>query len=101
MDDLFDIGYVRHVARISMRKATIHKAKVTPVERVVFRFFMLIREVHNMASKLKVKKAITVDDWATMMQEVYALKEQDKVAYVQPYIPTKQPFVLIMQDNGC
>ena len=52
-----------------------------------------------MANKLKVKKAIAVDDWATMMQEVYALKEQGKVAYVQPYIPTKQPFVLIMQDK--
>ena len=34
-----------------------------------------------------------------MMQEAYALKEQGKVAYVQPYIPGKQPFVLIMQDK--
>ena len=53
--DFFDVGCVRHVARISIRKATIHKAKVTPIERVVFRFFMLTMEVHNMASKLNVK----------------------------------------------
>ena len=45
-----------------------------------------------MANKLNVKKAIAVDDWVTMMQEVYALKEQGKVVYVQRYIPTMQPF---------
>ena len=44
------------------------------------------------------KKSIALDDWTTMIQEAYALKEQGEVAYVQPYIPTKQPFVLIMQD---
>ena len=39
-------------------KANIHKAKVTHIERVVFRFFMLPKEVQNIASKLNVKKAI-------------------------------------------
>ena len=34
-----------------------------------------------------------------MIREAYALKEQGKVVYVQPYIPTKQGFVLIMQDQ--
>ena len=82
MDDLFDIGCARYVAQISLRKAPIHKAKVTPVERVVFRFFMLTKEVHNMAKKLNIKKAIAVDDWVTMMQEAYELKEQGKAAYV-------------------
>ena len=62
MEDLFDVGCARHVARISRRKAIIHKAKVTPVERVVFRFFMLTKEVQNIASKLNVKNAIALDD---------------------------------------
>ena len=99
MEDLFDVRCARHVARISMVKAIIDKNKVTPVERVTFRFFMLTKEVHNMASKLNIKKDIAVDDWVTMMQEAYALKDQGKVAYIQPYIPTKQPFVLIIQDQ--
>ena len=88
-----------NMARISMRKVNIHKAKVTPVERVVFRFFMLRKEVQKIASKLNVKKAIALDDWTTMIREAYALKEQGKVAYVEPYMPGKQPFVLIMQDK--
>ena len=45
------------------------------------------------------KKAIALDDWTMMIREAYALKEQGKVVYVQPYIPTKQGFVLIMQDQ--
>ena len=99
MEDLFDVGCARHVARISMRKAIIHKNKVTHVERVIFRFFMLTKEVQNIASKLNVKKSIAVDDWTRMIREAYALKDQGKVAYIQPYIPTKQPFVLIIQDQ--
>ena len=43
MEDLFDVGCARHVARISRRKAVIHKAKVTPVERVNFGFLCLQR----------------------------------------------------------
>ena len=97
MEDLFYVGCARHVARISMRKAIIHKTKVTPVERVVFRFFMLTKEVQNIARKFNVKKSIALDDWTTMIQEAYALKQEGKVAYVQLYIPTKQSFVLIMQ----
>ena len=76
-----------------------HKAKVTPLERVVFRFFMLTMEVHNLASKLKIKKAMSVDDWVAMMQETYALMKQGKIAYVQLYTRTKQPLDLIMQDK--
>ena len=99
MEDLFDVGCARDVARISIRKAQVQKAKVSPVERIVYRFFMLTKEVHNIASKLHVKKVIAEADWATMMQEAYALKSQGKVVYVQPYIPTKQLFVLILQDD--
>ena len=67
MEDLFNVGCARHVARISMRKANIHNAKVTPVERVVFRFFMLTKEVQNIATKLNIKKQVALDDWSTMI----------------------------------
>ena len=43
---------------------------------------MLTKKVQNIASKLNVKKTITLDDWTTMTQEAYALKEQGKVVYV-------------------
>ena len=42
---------------------------------------------------------------ANMMQDAYALKEQGKVAHVQPYLidsngsPTLQPFILILEDR--
>ena len=72
-----------------MRTTIIHKGKVTSVERAMYRFFILIKEGYNMANKLIVKKSIVEDDWATTIQEVYALKLDDKVVYVQPYIPTR------------
>ena len=67
MEDLFDIGCARHIARISMRKAIIHKTKVTPIERVVFSFSILTKEVQNIASNLNVKKSIALNDWTTMI----------------------------------
>ena len=96
MKDFFKVWYARHVARISMTKTIIHKAKVTPVERVVFRFFMLTNDVQKIANKLNVKKDITLDNWATMIQVTYTLNKQGNVTYGQPYVPTKQPFVFIM-----
>ena len=30
MDDLFDVGYARHVAKLSIRKETMHKSKAPP-----------------------------------------------------------------------
>ena len=53
MEDLFYVRCARHVARISRRKA-----RITLFERVMFRFFMLTKEVQNIASKLNVKKVI-------------------------------------------
>ena len=50
------VGCVRHVPKKSIRKVSFYKAKVTHVERVMFRFFMLTKEIHNTTSKLNVKK---------------------------------------------
>ena len=104
-DDLFDVGCARHVARMSMRKEAYHKSKATPLELVTFRFFMIPKEVHNMANTLKIGSALSEVDWSLMMQDAYALRDLGKVAHVQPYLPgpngspARQPFILILQDK--
>ena len=104
-DDLFDVGCARHVARMSMRKEAYHKSKASPLELVTYRFFMIPKEVHNMANRLKIGSAMTKVDWALMMQDAYALRDLGKVAHVQPYLPGEpgspaiQPFILILQDQ--
>ena len=104
-DDLFDVGCARYVAKMSRRKELVHKCKASPLEQVCFRFFMIPKEVHNMANKLKIESALSQNDWTSMMQDAYALRDLGKVAHVQPYLPgdkgspAKQPFILILQDN--
>ena len=56
VEDLLDVGCARHVTRISRRNSIIHTTKVTPIKRVMFRFFMFTKELQNIASKLNVKK---------------------------------------------
>ena len=41
------------MARMSMRKEAYHKSKASPLDLVTYRFFMIPKEVHNMANKLK------------------------------------------------
>ena len=51
-DNLFDVGCARRVAQMSMRKEAYQKSKTSPVELVYFRFFMIPKELHNMANML-------------------------------------------------
>jgi hypothetical protein len=96
----FDVGCVRHVAKMSFRIEHFHKFKASPVRHACYRFFMIPKEVHNIASKLNLKNALSDDDWATSMQDVYARLLQEKVVHVQPYIPSPtgsflmQPFYI-------
>ena len=104
-DDLFYVGCARHVARMSMRKEAYHKSKASPLDLVTYRFFMIPKEVHNMANKLKIGSAMSAVDWSLMMQDAYALRDLGKVAHVQPYLPgeygspARQPFILVLQDE--
>ena len=106
-DDLFDVGCARHVARMSMRKETYHKSKASLLELVSYQFFMIPKEAHNMSNKLKFGSAMLEVDWSLMMQDAYALRDLGKVAHVQPYLPgeygspARQPFILVLQDDGC
>ena len=49
-DDLFDVGCERHVAKMSRRKELVQKCKVSPLEQVSYIFFIIPKEVHNLAS---------------------------------------------------
>ena len=59
---------------MSLRKVVIQKTKVTHIEQICNRFFMITKEVHNLACKLKVNNKLSENDWARMMQEGNALK---------------------------
>ena len=65
-DDLFDVGYAMHVARMSMHVKAYHESKASPLEFVSYRFFMIPMEVHNMANKFKIRSAMCVEE--TMAQ---------------------------------
>ena len=87
---------------MSIRKETYHKSKASRLELVSYKFFMMPKEVHNKANRLKIGSAMTKVDWSLMMQDAYALQYLEKVAHVQPYLPgepgspARQPFILIL-----
>ena len=62
MEDLWDVGCARDVAKMSFRKQDIQKAKVTQSEKICYRYFMLEKEVHNQASKLKISHILSKND---------------------------------------
>ena len=102
MDDLFDVGCVRHVSKMSMRKEKLHKDRVSELDRLIYRFFMLPKEVQNNAAKLNISNRLSDHDWYAMIQEAYRLMQQGKVLHVQPYVlegDNAQPFILILQDE--
>ena len=103
-DDLFYVGYARLVAWMSMCKEAYHKSKASPLDLVSYRFFMIPKDVHNMANRLKIGSAMSKVDRSLMMQDAYAIRVLGKVTHVQPYLlgeygsPTRQPFILVIQD---
>ena len=103
-DDLFDVGCATHVAWTSMCKEAYHHTKANPLELVSYnRFFMIPKEVHNMANTLKSGSDMSEVDWSLILQDAYPLRDFGKVAHVQHYLlgpngyPTRQPFILILQ----
>jgi hypothetical protein len=81
-DDLFNAGCARHVAKMSRRKELVYECKASLLELVCFRFFMIPKEVHNMTNKLKIESVLSQNDWTSMMQDAYALRDIGKVAHV-------------------
>ena len=83
MDDLFDVGCVLHVAKMSIRKEMMHKHKASPTDQVTHRFFMLPKEIQNHATKLKVGTTMSDSDWVAMMHDAQALVRNGKVLHLQ------------------
>ena len=53
MDDLFDVGTCRHVAKMSKSKENFHIQISSPLDRVVFRFFMIPKEVQMLSYQMR------------------------------------------------
>ena len=104
-DDLFNVGCARHSAHMSMCKEAYHKSKASPLELASYQFFMIPKEVHNMANRLKIGSTMSKVNWSLMMQYAYALGDIGKVSHIQPYLPdecgspTRQPFILVFEDQ--
>jgi hypothetical protein len=86
---------------------SVHEQKVyelinaSIVDKVMYKYFMLPKEIHNYASKLNLSKKLSNDDRSGMIMEARALTHEGKVLYVQLFNPGNngQSFVIIIQDN--
>ena len=52
-DDLFDVGTCRHVAKMSKSKESFHMQSSSTLDRVVFRFFMIPKEVQMLSYQMR------------------------------------------------
>ena len=58
-----------HEFGMSVRKEAYRKSKDSPLELVSYKFFIIPKEVHNMANRLKIGSDMTKVDWSLMMQD--------------------------------
>ena len=55
MEDLFDVGTCRHVAKMSLSKEAFHFRRASPIDQVTFQFFMIPKEIQTMSYRLHMK----------------------------------------------
>lgn len=55
MDDLFDVGTCRHVARMSTSKEHFHFHRASELDKSIYRFFMIPKEIEMMSFQLRVQ----------------------------------------------
>ena len=85
-------------------KRSISQSNASPLELVSFRFFMIRKEIHNMANTFK---HVVIRVFG--QEDAYPLRDLRKMAHVQLYLPCSngslahQPFILIQhfKINGC
>lgn len=58
-DDLFDVGTCRHVAKMSKSKESFHMQSSSPLDQVVFRFFMIPKEVQMLSYQMRDQGSMT------------------------------------------
>ncbi|MCO5555205.1 hypothetical protein L7F22_008749 [Adiantum nelumboides] len=79
LNDLFDVGSSRHVAQMSLSKERLLFERAPLLHRVIYRFFMIPKEVQMLSYKTRTADQIHDDDWATMYMEAKVLQNQRKV----------------------
>ena len=107
MDDLFDVGTCRHVSRMSSLKEHFHFQQASKVDKIIFRFFMIPKEIEMMSFQLRLqgktpthlkvrilllsflnmhdeKMIVSIgklskDNWRGMYMECLRLRQQNKV----------------------
>ena len=82
MADLFDVGTSRHVAKMSKSKEVFQLERASLLDRVIYRFFMIPKEVQMVAYQMRSQGMSSVDDWGTMFAEALKLQEQGKVIFL-------------------
>ena len=82
MDDLFDVGTSRHVAKMSKSKEAFQLERASLLDRVIYRFFMIPKEVQMVAYHMRSHGMSSADDWGTMFAEALKLQEQGKVIFL-------------------
>lgn len=53
MEDLFDVGSSRHVAKMSLSKERLHYERSSPIDQAMFRFFMIQREISMLSYQIQ------------------------------------------------
>ncbi|KAI5077831.1 hypothetical protein GOP47_0007655 [Adiantum capillus-veneris] len=89
---------------MSVSKENFHKQRASLLDRTTFRFFMISKEVQQLAYSLRHEGRASGNDWSAMYMEALKLQAAGKVAYVQPYNPNalqdvNKTFVVIIQDD--
>ncbi|MCO5566801.1 hypothetical protein L7F22_020482 [Adiantum nelumboides] len=79
LNDLFDVGSSRYVAQMSLSKERLLFERAPLLHRVIYRFFMIPKEVQMLSYKTRTADQIHDDDWATIYMEAKVLQNQGKV----------------------
>ena len=53
MEDMFDVGTCRHVAKMSKSKEGLHMQNASTLDRVIYRFFMIPKEVQMLLHQMR------------------------------------------------
>ncbi|KAI5077701.1 hypothetical protein GOP47_0007525 [Adiantum capillus-veneris] len=89
---------------MSVSKENFHMQRTSLLDRTTFQFFMISKEVQQLAYILWHEGRASGNDWSAMYMEALKLQAVGKFAYVQPYNPNalqdvNKPFVIIIQDD--
>ncbi|KAI5064240.1 hypothetical protein GOP47_0020910 [Adiantum capillus-veneris] len=89
---------------MSISKERFHMVNASELDRVIYRFFMIPKEVQMLFHQIRTRGNFVGSKWGAMLAEALRLQELKKVIFVQPYSPqnpdeNKRPFILLIQDE--